>query len=299
MTLWLILGAIGAAVAAILFVGSRRAPAVAGEAAEHDLAVYRAQLDELERDRERGVLEEAELESARLEVQRRLLAADTRRGKAGKKKGKAAPAGWGVSLALALAVPLGAGAVYLWLGNPSVESQPFAERPAVGTAPALAEGGEVLPDVSTMMTRLRERLAAEPGDLEGWITLARSAMALGDYQESVTAYRQAIALDGELGQLHSALGEAEILLAGGVVTSAARAALERAFSLDPTDPRTRFYLALAREQDGDLEGALAKLRALLEDAPANAPWTGGVRERAVAIAGELGLDPASVVPAGA
>ncbi len=292
MTLWLILGAMGAAVATILFVGLRRGGALPDDAAEHDLAVYRAQLDELERDRERGVIEESELDSARLEVQRRMLAADARRDRAG---GMAsAKAGWGLALAVALGVPLAAGAVYLWFGNPAVDSQPFAERQR--EALPSAGGGEPLADVDTMMARLRERLAEQPDDLQGWINLGRAAFVLGDYAEAVSAYGRAVALDGALGQLHSALGEAHVMLAGGIVTEAARRALEAALARDPTDPRARFYLALAKDQDGDKEGALAAFTAIVEDAPADAPWVAGVRERAIAIAEDLGLDPAQAVP---
>ncbi len=292
MTLWLILGAMGAAVATILFLGLRRRSVVPSDTADHDLAVYRAQLDELERDRERGVLEESQLASARLEVQRRMLAADAGRGPSG--DGAAGKAGWGLPLVFALGVPLGAGAVYLWLGSPAIDSQPFAERQD-GTAPS-AEGGGPLPDVATMVARLRERLAEEPDDLQGWINLGRAAAALGDYGEAITAYRRAIAIDGDLGRLYSALGEAHVMAAGGFVTEAARRALEEAVDRDPLDARARFYLAIAREQDGDKEGALAALTALIEDAPAEAIWTEGVRQKAAAIAEDLGLDPASVAP---
>jgi cytochrome c-type biogenesis protein CcmH len=292
MTLWLILGAMGAAVATILFLGLRRRSVVPSDTADHDLAVYRAQLDELERDRERGVLEDSELASARLEVQRRMLAADAGRGRIG--DAASGRAGWVMPLVLALGIPLGAGAVYIWLGNPAIDSQPFAERQG-GTAPS-AEGGGPLPDVATMMARLRERLAEEPDDLQGWINLGRAAAALGDYGEAISAYRRAIAIDGDLGRLHSALGEAHVMSAGGLVTEAARRALEEAVARDPSDARARFYLAIAREQDGDKEGALAALTALIEDAPAEAIWTEGVRQKAAAIAEDLGLDPASVAP---
>ncbi len=292
MTLWLILGAMGAAVATILFLGLRRRSVVPSDTADHDLAVYRAQLDELERDRERGVLEDSELASARLEVQRRMLAADAGRGRTG--DAAAGTARWGLPLVLALGVPLGAGAVYLWLGNPAIDSQPFAERQG-GTAPS-AEGGDPLPDVATMMARLRERLAEEPDDLQGWINLGRAAAALGDYGEAITAYNRALAIDGDLGRLHSALGEAHVMAAGGLVTEAAQRALEEAVARDPLDARARFYLAIAREQDGDKEGALAALTALIDEAPAEATWTEGVRQKAAAIAEDLGLDPASVAP---
>src|SRR5579863_5952007 len=43
-----------------------------------DLAVYKDQLQEIDRDRAAGLIGEAEAETARLEVSRRLLAADTR-----------------------------------------------------------------------------------------------------------------------------------------------------------------------------------------------------------------------------
>ena len=56
MILWLILGAMCAAVAAVLLFGLRPGGARPPERAEHDLAVYRAQLKELERDHARGVI---------------------------------------------------------------------------------------------------------------------------------------------------------------------------------------------------------------------------------------------------
>lgn len=302
MTLWLILGAMGAAVAAVLFLGARRRRPQAGDDAEHDLAVYRAQLRELERDRERGVIEESELAAARLEIERRLLAADTarrpesRNGRSARNGGGAPrKGGWALSLALALAVPLGAGAAYLWLGNPGIESRPFAARSGASSGSPSAEGGDA-PDVASMMARLRARLAEEPDDLDGWIMLGRSAAALGDYGEAIAAYSRALALDGELAHVYAALGEAQVFAAGGIVTEAARRALEQAQARDPANPRARFYLALARDQDGDKEGALAALTAMLADAPPDAAWAEGVRNRAAALAAEIGRDPASVLP---
>ena len=60
-----------AAIFAVLWPLSRRAPLRAGS----DVAVYRDQLDEIERDRAAGLIGEREAEAARVEVSRRLLAA--------------------------------------------------------------------------------------------------------------------------------------------------------------------------------------------------------------------------------
>ncbi len=72
MTLWLVLALMtAAAIFAVLWPLSRRAPLVAGS----DVAVYRDQLDEIERDRVAGLIGEREAEAARVEVSRRLIAA--------------------------------------------------------------------------------------------------------------------------------------------------------------------------------------------------------------------------------
>src|SRR5258707_14092230 len=74
MVLWIVLGALTA-----LVVGLLVRPLVAGAPADraradYDLAIYRDQLAEIERDRARGSLDEAEAAAARLGIERRILA---------------------------------------------------------------------------------------------------------------------------------------------------------------------------------------------------------------------------------
>jgi len=71
-----------------------------------------------------------------------------------------------------------------------------------------------------------------------------------------------------------------VLTAGGNVT--AEAAVEFAKAGD--DPRARFYGAEAALQRGDREAAKAALRALLAEAPAEAPWRKVVQERLAELA---------------
>jgi cytochrome c-type biogenesis protein CcmH len=74
------------------------------------------------------------------------------------------------------------------------------------------------------------------------------------------------------------LGEALAAAAGGVVTANARAAFERALALDAAEPKARFFIGLAAEQDGKPAEAAAVWRRLLKDAPPDAPWIDFVRE---------------------
>jgi cytochrome c-type biogenesis protein CcmH len=74
MSLYLILALMtAAAIFAVLWPLSRHPKQEAD--ADHDVAVYRDQLDEIERDRKAGLIAESEAEAARIEISRRLLAA--------------------------------------------------------------------------------------------------------------------------------------------------------------------------------------------------------------------------------
>ena len=79
--LWFILAGMAAfaALAAIWPLLRSSAPSAAADAAASEAASYKAQLDEIERDVERGQLPQSEAASARAEAARRLIAAAFRR----------------------------------------------------------------------------------------------------------------------------------------------------------------------------------------------------------------------------
>jgi cytochrome c-type biogenesis protein CcmH len=79
------------------------------------------------------------------------------------------------------------------------------------------------------------------------------------------------------------LGEALVGAAQGIVTADAVKAFERAVELDTREPKARFFLGLAAEQDGRPAEAAQRWRALLGDAPPDAGWTEFVREALVRV----------------
>src|SRR5260370_15392613 len=88
-----------------------------------ELAIYRDQLAEIERERAAGTLPESEAAAARIEVERRMLAAAD--------AAPAAPAASSPALhkflppALALAIPLLALGLYLQVGRPGLPAAPL------------------------------------------------------------------------------------------------------------------------------------------------------------------------------
>jgi cytochrome c-type biogenesis protein CcmH len=158
---------------------------------------------------------------------------------------------------------------------------------------------QALSDVETMTARLAARLEREPNDADGWRMLGWSYFHIDRYAESVAAYGKAITLRPDNADYRSAQAEAMVRADGDKMTERARQAFAEALKRDPRDPRARFYGAVAKLEDGDRRGALDAWAALVKDIPAEEPLSAEVRERIVKLAGELGVDPAPLMPAAA
>lgn len=273
-----------AAVLAVLWpLFRRRKPP---DRAAFELNVYRDQLAEIERDRERGLIGAGEAKAARLEIERRILRAaaaapaETEPDGAGRR---------GHVLAAALLMPVLALGLYAALGSPGLPDQPLAARQ--DRSPADPR----MPDLAEAVARLEARLAAEPGDAEGWRMLGRSRAALGENQAAIEAYRRAQALAPDHPDLLGGLGESLVAAAGGVVTPEAKDLFRRLGERAPAEPRALFYLGWADAQAGDYHAALERWRQLLAATPADAPWRPRVVEAVRGAARELDLDPEQVL----
>ncbi|HTS38943.1 MAG TPA: c-type cytochrome biogenesis protein CcmI [Xanthobacteraceae bacterium] len=265
MTLWFVLGLMTlAAVFAVLWPLSRQHQV----RSDDDLAVYRAQLGEIEADRAAGRIGESEAAAARLEVSRRLIAA------ADRVTTVVAPADspWrrrAIALVALVALPIGATAVYLKLGSPTEPGQPFGSR----TDSRLEQQS-----IDNLVARVEAHLADHPDDAEGWQVLAPVYMQLGRFDDAVKARENAMRILGANAERESNLGEAITAAAGGTVTPDAKAAFQRALKGNPNDFKSRFFLGLAAEQEGKPAEASVIWRELLAASPPDAPWLGVVRQ---------------------
>jgi hypothetical protein len=86
-------------------------------------------------------------------------------------------------------------------------------------------------------------------------------------------------------------GETLVMAEDGLVTARARDAFQQALALDPDNAKALFYSALADRQDGKHDDALATWRAMLEGAPADAPWRPAVERQMASLERELSGAP--------
>ncbi|MFC3075860.1 c-type cytochrome biogenesis protein CcmI [Shinella pollutisoli] len=259
MVFWILVAVLTAAVAAVLILPLLRRPAEAEADARHDAEVYRDQLDELARDEASGLIGAAEAELARAEVARRLIAA-----KKAEEKEAAGPVARRNRLAQAFVIvllPAVGLCLYLGTGRPDLPSQPLAER--------LANPGD---DINILIARAENHLAKNPDDGAGWDLLAPIYYRSGRMEDAANAYAQALRLVGPSTDRLDGSAEVLIALANGIVTREAREKLEQSLTLQPDNPRAKYYLALALEQEGRRDEARAAYEALRKESPADAPW---------------------------
>lgn len=266
VTLWLLLRPLRAGAAG-----------VEADRGDSEVTLYRDQLEEIERDLERGVIGEAEAEAARIEVSRRLLAADEERGR-DRRTGPADPR-WrkGTALALVIAVPVLALGVYLAEGSPGMEGLPFAERMNVPPEELPLEG---------LVIRIERHLKKEPDDLRGWELIAPVYLELGRFEEAANAWTRAMLAGGVTAPRLAARGEARVMANDGVVGPAAKRDFEKAVELDPGEPRAQYFLGVEELEAGNRAAALSRWKTLLASAPEGAGWTVALRARIAAVENE-------------
>jgi cytochrome c-type biogenesis protein CcmH len=279
----------------------RVAPGPVSSRAE-DMAIYRDQLAEVDRDLARGVIAPQEADRLRIEVQRRLLEAD--------RAAPVAPVARPVGLPLAAGVValalVGAAVLYMSLGAPGYPDLPISERLALAdadyrarphqdVAEAKAPPFTPAPDVDKttldLIARLRAAVTARPDDLQGQGLLAQNEAGLGNFAVARKAQEAVVRLKGDAAtaQDYTVLAELQIYAAGGLVTPEAEASLMAALKRDPKDAASRFYLGLMAAQVGRPDKTFAMWRPLLDESAPDASYLATIRARLQDVADAAGI----------
>ena len=313
MIFWIAAGLLTLAALVAVVVPILRARAEARRAADYDIEVYRDQLKEVERNKTRGLVGEEEAEAAKAEIGRRILEADQRRQKAASEGASGSRLTVrAAAVGVALVVPAGAVALYLTEGNPGLESQPFASRnlpddagtqvagrgegqqPAGGgqTGGASAQGqGQQGQSLAQAEANLTAKLEQNPDNVDDWVLLGRTRLAMQRYGAAVEAFEQAIKRAPDRPQAQAFYGEALVMANQGTVVPKAQQAFQKVRDQVPDDPRSRFYLGLAEKQAGNPQAALDIWKRLVADAPPGAPYLEAISQQMAQVERELGIEP--------
>ncbi|WP_135080770.1 c-type cytochrome biogenesis protein CcmI [Terasakiella sp. SH-1] len=263
------------------------------ERAEYDLSVFKDQLKELDKDLERGLISEDEAETARIEIQRRLLAADEQRTKGTQKATGLSKRTLVLSSFIGLAVFAGSLGLYLQLGMPGYQDVPYAARDIEREQQMASNGGK---DMSAEIANLKKRIAADPKDIDAWMLLAHSLRTVGRMGESVDAFKGAVKESERHPSVLADYAEARIYANQGGVDEETLKVLKEAIQSDPMQLKARFYLGYTQAKQEAFKEAIQTWTDLMAMAPPQAEWLGQVRQQISMAADASGLNAADFKP---
>ncbi len=256
----------------------------------YDINVYKDQLLEIDADLERGLLSEDQGEAARTEIKRRMLAAADKSEVV--KEKTPGSSNTLIIAAVSLFVPIGAVLLYLSLGSPGEPDQPLAERKAHTMTAQSEQEREILEATE----KLAKHLESNPEDLRGWRLLGRTYLTQGRYTDSAAAFAGAYNLAANDPEIIVDYAEALTLAAQAQVTDPSYDLFKKVLTIDPTNPKARYYLGMYAVQHGDIRGAMQEWVNLAAMSPPDAPWLEILDKQIARASEESGIDPSTIEP---
>ncbi|MGD9878983.1 c-type cytochrome biogenesis protein CcmI [Reyranella sp.] len=233
-----VLALLATATVGALLIPLLRAPRRSAARLDGELAIYRDQLDEIERERTAGTIAERDADAARLEIERRALAAADQ--SANRLTSQADSLLHKVlAPALALAIPLLALGLYLHMGRPGLPA-----APTIAGAPRPSAPAEPM-DIARLVRMAQDRVTAQPNDAEAQSALGEALTLEADgtvTAAAAAAFRKAVAMQPGDARAVYYLGLHE------AQSGDSRAAVERWRALEASSPPDAPYLPMLRSE---------------------------------------------------
>ena len=281
MVFWFVCAVLTLAVTALVVMPLLRPKEVSDD--NPDIAIYRAQLTEVDRDLERELLAPDEAERARTEIARRLLAANK---EARPAPGRTGPTQGTSAVIIVLVGIIGFG-TYWSLGAPGYPDMPLqarldasadmrANRPSQAqleaVAPAPPPVTDLPDDYVDAINQLRIIAPTRPDELEVWERLAFHEVELRNYIGAADAQEQVIAIKGDAAMMsdYQRLLDLLVVAANGLVSPEAEQLIRDILSRENGNVAARYYLGALYNQTDRPDLALRFWRDIIETGdPAN------------------------------
>ena len=264
-TFWVIAGLMIAG--AMLFIvppllGRSRSLAPASRS-EVNLSIYRDQLRELDADLAAGTLSKEQYQSARSELEGRVLEDSGTTAEAVSAAPPSSGRWW--AIAAVIAIPILTVSLYLMLGKPGGLD---AQHKTAGADQPQAVTQE---QINAMVAGLAKKLEAKPDDAEGWAMLGRSYATMRRYGDASAAYARAAALLPNNAQLLADYADVLAMNNGRSMQGEPEEIIQQALKADPNNIKALALAGTAAFQRQDYRSAIERWQKLLKLVPADSP----------------------------
>jgi cytochrome c-type biogenesis protein CcmH len=296
MTIFWILIAGLAGLALLFVIPPLLSQRVAPEETDQDqlnLEVFRQQLRELEADLEAGKLEKGQYHDARQDLERELL--HDVDGKGTRPLPATPTTAPFTALLLALALPAFAIGLYLVLGDSALIPRLEMAATAAPGAPAghSGSGEQQAAALEVMVERLAARMEQNPDQLEGWVMLGRTYVALDQPDKGAAALERALKLAPQDPEVLISLAQASANSANGQLAGRPAELIAAALIIEPKHATGRWLNGLVAYQAGDFSLAVERWEALAVDLEAASEDATELRQFIVDAREQGGMPPAT------
>jgi len=243
-----------ASVAALVWplLRSRAREAIGEDAAATD--VYRDQKRQLDEEVAVGAITHAERDAQVDELATRLSRELDER--VATTREPAARSSYVAAVILVGVIPIAALALYATFGSPA----------ALRAQSATAESKMSAEQIDELVAKLAGRMKEHPEDPKGWQLLARTYAALGRFDESVAAYKEAAARGAPDASLYADWADA-VAMRNQSLGGESSQLIAQALALDPNHPKALALAATAALERKDYAGAITDWRRLKAQFP--------------------------------
>ena len=263
---------------------------------QSNLLIHRDQLKQLQADRDNGTLGAEEFESEQAELGKRVLEDALATLKDSAPVNPKSNGRW-IAMMIAVMLPASAVGLYLKLGSPAAVAPEAKPVVAASAAAQKSPHGMSFDQIRASAEELAARLKSNPGDGEGWATLARSYNVLGRFAEAAVAYEKAVSLLPADAQLLADYADALAMSQGQKLDGKPFEIIKQALKIDPANLKALALAGTTAFERKDYRGAANYWEKVVQTAPTDSEFSrsiGNSLEEARALA--EGRQPVAALP---
>lgn len=212
-----------------------------------NISIFKQRMRELEEENEQGLIEQDQFQSARAELERSLLIdVDDDSVHAVQIRQQSSASRNATILAILILIPAMAIPLYLNYGSPEqIEAAPVQQQATMGT--------DSMQEAVAMLVR---KLEQEPGNIEGWVLLAKSYLVLGRIDDAVQAYEQAYKLEPQNPDIMVDYAEMLARANNGDISGKPLSLIRMALAVAPEHSKGLWIMGIVAFNDGDFASAI-------------------------------------------
>jgi len=107
------------------------------------------------------------------------------------------------------------------------------------------------------LNELKNFIKNNPQNGEAWYNLGQSYVAIGDFDEAISAYKEVIAIEGEQADLFGAIAQASYYKNQQTITAEVQNYIDQALALDINDASTNIMLGMHNFKSQNFKGAIS------------------------------------------